>query len=807
VRVTRRWLEDFVDIPLTTKELVERLDFSGTKVESVATPGEGITGVEVAEVLSIEQHPNADTLTLVEVKRGNGTSQRVVCGARNFSVGDRVPLATVGATLRGTTISQRKIRGIASAGMLCSGAELGVSGDHAGILVLPPDVELGGDVAEALELNDTVLELEITLNRPDCMSIIGIAREISAITGAELREPEDGMSSSGSTTVPEAPPADKHDAAVRVRIDDPQGCPRYLARYIEGVSVAPSPRWVTSRLLACGVRPISNVVDVTNYVLLELGHPLHAFDAARVGDRTIVVRRAEPGERLTTLDGVTRDLDPDDLMIADPSRCLGIAGIMGGEDSEVGTQTNNVVLEAAYFDPESIAFTARRHLMRTEASARFELGMDPVAPPSAAARAARLIASLADGRAAPEVVDDFPRPPERPHIRLRPQRTNHVLGITIGRDEQIARLRAIQVEVDDSDEVLSARPPSFRPDLEREIDLVEEVGRLHGLQDLPSTLPPGAAGGLEDRQSAERRLRSVLVDLGIYEAWTPSLASESDPDLLGLDPDHPARRAVLTWNPMAEDEKVMRTMLIPSLLRAVAGNQARHVDDVALFEIARTYHPTEDVLPAEELRLSAVLSGRRVGKQWGAAPDPWDFFSAKGVLEALFASQGIPAPAFAPSRVAPFHPTRAADVIVAGTAIGIFGELHPDVLERFDVHAGSVAFELALAPVFAALPDRVQAVPPPRFPATFMDLAVVVDDEVPATAVAAVIVEAGAPEVASARLFDLYRGDQVGEGKKSLAYALELRAPDRTMTDEKAASVRDRIVPALAKAVGGGLRA
>ncbi|MGH2699135.1 MAG: phenylalanine--tRNA ligase subunit beta [Actinomycetota bacterium] len=795
MKLTLNWLKEFVDIDLDTKELVELLDFSGTKVESVNTPGKHLSGIVVAEVLNIEKHPNADALVLVDV-RSDGGEQRVVCGAQNFSVGDRVPLAQVGARLEGMEITERRIRGEVSRGMLCSGAELGVSRDHSGILVLPPDTELGADVVPALGLDDTLFELEITLNRPDCMSVVGVAREIAALTGQKLRRPEVGLDVASDLSSP-----------VSVRIEDPEACPRYLARYIEGLEIGPSPHWLATRLLACGVRPISNVVDVTNYVLLELGHPLHAFAGDRVAESSIAVRRAKAGERFTTLDGIERELHPDDLLIAHGAGPIALAGVMGGEESEVSESTTRVILESAYFDPATIAFTARRQNLRTEASARFERGMDVEMVPFAAERAAQLLGELAGGRVSATVTDEYPKRIERARVRLRPPRTDKLLGITISPSEQAERLRSIEMEVSDAAGTFDVLVPTFRPDITREVDLIEEVARLHGFQELPSTLPKGAAGGLERNQRAERKLRAVLADLGVYEAVTPSLISPEDVDRLGLDESNPTRRMVEVANPMVEDERAMRTTLLPSLLKAVALNRAQRAEGVALFEVARIYEPTDDPLPQEGLVLAAAFSGLRRAQEWSGPARRWDFFGVKGVLEATFEGLGLDALGFVPAKGMPFHPTRAATVSLRTVPLGALGELHPDVCERFDVAEHTLVFELSLAPVFEALPERVQLQEPSRYPGTYLDLAVVVDEAVAASEVRDVIARAGAPEVVSVRLFDVYRGEQVEAGKKSLAFALELRSEGRTMTDDEALKVRDRILPALQERTGGSIRA
>jgi phenylalanyl-tRNA synthetase beta chain len=794
VRVSLSWLREFVDVDVPLATLKEILDLSGTKVDTIHHPGEGIDGVVVAQVQEIDAHPNADNLNMVVVSTGEGT-HRVVCGAKNFAVGDKVALARVGSKLPGMTITERRIRGEVSAGMLCSASELGVAKDHSGLLILPPDASLGEDVVRTLGLADSILELEVTPNRPDCMSVYGVAREVAALTGNELKPPPAEVTADEALGSP-----------VTVRIEDESGCPRYLARYLSGVKIGPSPQWMTARLVAAGVRPISNVVDVTNYVLMELGHPLHAFDAARVAEQAIVVRRAAPDEKLTTLDGVERALHPDDLLIADPTTALAIAGVMGGEGSEVSDDTTALILESAYFDHASIAYTSRRHGLRTEASARFERGADPNAAALAAARAARLLTEVAGARVSAAEVDRYPAPVERRSIVLRPHRTPKLLGVDIPADRQVRHLQSIGIEAVEAEGAIQAVVPTWRPDVTREVDLVEEVVRLHGLDRVPSSLPPGRAGALNEAQRFDRRLRRTLAGLGLREAWTESFLGPKELDDLGLAEDHPTRKLVRLMNPMAEEKPGLRTTLLPGLLRAAAHNAAHRAEGFALFEIARVYEPAEDELPVEAPVLGAVLSGRRRPQSWQGPAGPWDFFAAKGVVEAALRSLGLPPPAFAPASGMPFHPTRAATVSVAGTVAGAFGEVHPEVCDRFGVYEGTVAFELSLPPLLAAMPPRVKVEDLPRFPPLLLDLAVVVDEGVSAESVTEIVREVGAPDVASARLFDLYRGEQLPEGRKSLAFALEIRAADRTLTDEEAVAVRDRIVAALSERVGAEIR-
>ncbi|MQB00282.1 MAG: phenylalanine--tRNA ligase subunit beta [Actinobacteria bacterium] len=796
VRLSVNWLRDYVDPDVPEEELAHRLSFSGSKVEEIHHPGRGITDVVVAEVLAIHEHPNADNLTLVDVERGDGGTQRIVCGARNFAVGDRVPLAVVGAELPEMKITERKIRGEISAGMLCSARELGVSKDHSGILVLPADATVGDDVVRVLGLDDTILELEITPNRPDLMSVVGLAREVAALFDLELRLPDAELDASEGV-----------DGGVQVEIQDRDGCPRYLARYIEGVKLGPSPAHIARRLLAAGMRSISNIVDATNYVLLELGHPLHAFDAARVADHHVVVRRARTGERFVTLDGIEREMHPDDLMIADPTKALAIAGVMGGQDSEVADDTSAVILESAYFDHASVAYTSRRHLLRTEASARFERKMDPEAVPHAAARCAGLIAELAGGTVAEAEVDEHPKPLERPKITLRPARTDKILGVSIPADEQIRYLAALQLRPTREDERVVVVPPGYRRDLEREIDLVEEVARLAGLERVPATLPPGRKGGLEVEQVAERTIRRTLVGLGLQEAWTHSFMGPQDPDMLGLPEGHPARDMVLIANPTTEDKTGVRTTLLPNMLRSTARNFAHGASAVALFEIARVFESSGEPLPREGLVLAVVLAGDRRPKTWDEEQRPWDFFGARGVVDALLASLRVPPADFTPATGMPFHPTRAARMSLAGTDLGAIGELHPDVCARFEAPSGTTVAEIALGPVLASVPPRPRAGEVPRYPPIYIDIAVVVPEDVPAGHVLSFVRSTGSPEVTSVRLFDLYRGEQIAAGNKSLAYALELRDPDKTLTDEEAGAVRDRIVAELASRFGATLRA
>ncbi len=797
MKVSLEWLRELTPAAVPLEELVRVLNFSGSKVETVTVASSEIRGVVVAQVLGIRKHPGADNLSLVDVGLVDGASQEVVCGAKNFAVGDRVPLAPVGARLPGLALTARKMRGVISNGMLCSGAELGISQDHSGILVLAPDAELGADVVAVLGLDDTVIDLEITPNRGDCMGMIGIAREVAAVLGDELTVPDAIVQEDESLHSP-----------VTVEVRDEQGCPRYLARYATEIAGAPSPAWLQARLLRLGVRPISNVVDITNYVLLETGQPLHAFDASKIAEGRIVVRRASRDERIVTLDGVKRNLQERDLVIADPGGALAIAGVMGGLDSEVSGATTEVVIESAHFEPASVSLTSRRLGLLSEASARFERGSDPEMAGYAAARCAELLRVLAGGRVAARVADAYPQPYEPVAIELRPPRTGRILGVDIPAGEQAHHLRSLGLEVTERGETLHAVVPSWRRDLRREIDLVEEVARLAGLDLIPARLPHGGAGGLKPLQAADRTLRRTLCALGLTEAYTDSFRDDGDMDRLGLSGDPASHPAVRIANPMNHDEAELRTTLLPGLLRAASYNLARHAPGVALFEIARAYVLVAGGdLPNEPALLSCVAAGHRSAGDWRHPSEKWDFFRLKGALESALRALRLPPLGCAPVDGMPWHPTRAAALMLAGERIGTLGDLHPTVCDLFRVAPGASAFELRLDPLWSELAGRIGVEIPTQFPSAYVDVAVVVDEETPAQSVAAALRSAGEPELVAARLFDVYAGRQVPAGRKSLAYALELRASDRTLSREEALMVRDRIVRELEARYGAELRA
>jgi phenylalanyl-tRNA synthetase beta chain len=823
VKAPLSWLRDFTPIEATAADLADVLNRIGLIVEGISEPGREVGGVVTVRVETVEKHPDADRLVIVDVDTGSG-SARVVCGASNFAPGDVVPWAAPGARLPGGfRISQRNIRGQVSDGMLASGRELGISDDHEGILILPAETGLGLDVREALGLDDVIFDLEITPNRPDAMSVAGVARDLAAALGLPF-----------TLTTPVAPGTEPvvGDLAT-LSVEALDRCPRYVAR-VGTVSTGPAPQWMAQRLVKAGLRPISNVVDVSNYVLLERGQPLHAFDLSLLGGRGIVVRLAEEDERITTLDGVERLLTPDDLLICDAERVpQAVAGVMGGGGSEVSDATTEVLLESAYFAPEGILRTSKRLGLRTESSARFERGVDPNGVAAAADRAWELFTQVAEGQAAAGVLDVYPEPVEPARIRLRTARVNDVLGTDLDTERVRDYLEPLglsvhspvpeslvvdtsppdsdQSEVGLIDEAALEDPahleflvPTFRPDLEREVDLIEEVARHHGYNNIARTLPrrakPGA--GLTAFQRDRRLVREALLGAGLDEATTFSLLSPADLAAAGF----PAEGIELE-NPLRAEESLLRPAILPGLLRAVAFNAGHGQADVSLFEVGHVFlfPPPDQTLPDEREHLAGVLAGsvRRLPHE---ADRPVDGHDAVGVLNVVAQVLEIEGWHLATGEGPGFAPGRAAAIMVGEDACGLVGEVDPEVLSRLGVTGTVAAFELDLSDLWRAPRRHRRFVSPSRFPSSSVDLAFVVDEALPAGTARATLRQAAGEWCEEVRLFDVFRSEALGEGRKSLAFALRFRAPDRTLTDADVGAVRERCIQAMAAAHGATLR-
>ena len=759
MRVPVSWLRDYVPVDMPLEELATRLSISTAEVEGLERRGvsdeHGNLGLfRVGMVLEAEKHPNADRLQLCRVDVGEGEPRQIVCGAWNFGAGATVAVALPGAVLpSGLELDSRKVRGELSDGMILAEDEIDLGTDHSGIMLLP-EAEPGTPLGDVLPLAADVLLVESTGNRADLLSIYGIAREIAALYDLELASP------------PGTDPAPQSEEPVDITIDDLEGCPRYIGRLFRNVQVGQSPVWLKARLSAAGMRPISNVVDVTNYVMLALGNPLHAFDLKTLAGGKIIVRRAQPGETIRTLDGVDRKLEETDLVIADAERAVAIAGIMGGEETEIGEQTTDVLLEAANFEPTGLYRTSERLRLRTEGSNRWEKGVDPYLAEQAAKLATELIVATASAEWVGHV-DVQGELPERPVISYRPERADELIGLATPADDQKRWLERLEFETRDGEVVA----PTFRArDVTREVDVVEEVARER-LEEVPFTLPTRSEmfGALTPIQRLRRRVEDVLTGLGLAETYTPSLrADDSDANALRLQ------------EPISVDLSVLRTRLLPSLVEAARRNLDLGADGIALFEVARVYSPDAD-LPDERVRVAGILEG--------------DFSRTKGIVETLYA--GINAePEFQPAEDPLLHPGKA-----ARTRSGVLGELMPGVLE-----GAWGAFELDLETLLEESRDPsyedVITYPPVR-----QDLAFAVADDVPAGELVAAAREAAGPELREMRAFDVYHGDQVGEGRKSIAFAVVFQSPERTLSDEDAARLRERIVGALAERYEAELRA
>jgi phenylalanyl-tRNA synthetase beta chain len=763
MRVPVTWLKEYVAFDEPIEDVARRLVVSSCEVDRIVKRGVPDTNGNlshylVGKVVEAGKHPNADRLQLCRVDVGDKEPRQIVCGAWNFGAGATVAVALPGAVLPGgQKLEQAKLRGEVSNGMILSESELELGVDQSGILVLEDGPAPGTPLADVLPLTDDVLELETGHNRPDLLSVYGIAREVAALLGKELAPP------------PGVDPPRADDEPVNVEIEDYDGCPRYIGRTFRDVRIAPSPPWLQARLLAAGMRPISNVVDVTNYVMLGLGNPLHAFDQAKLHEGRIVVRRASKGEEMRTLDDTLRTLDERDLVIADADHAVAIAGIMGGLESEVGEQTTDVLLEAANFEPLTIHRTSERLRLRTEGSNRWEKGVDPYLAEQAAKLATQLLVELAGARWTGDV-DARGELPQRPVVHLRPERTDLLVGLRTDPDEQRAILERLGFDVAADWDVTV---PTWRArDVTREADLVEEVARFR-LDDVPFTLPQRTVmfGRLSKEQRLRRTVEEVLVGCGFSEAYNWSLvAADDDPNAIRLP------------EPLSADQAVLRTTLRRGLVESAQRNVAAGADDVALFEIARVYLPTGEKLPEERWRVGGIAAG--------------GFERAKGAVETLHEALKVELRVEAASE--PFlHPGKA-----ARAEAGWVGELHPALLDgRWGI------FELDLATLFAATPDVVLYEDVITYPPVRQDLAFVVDEETAAGVLVDAAREAAGDELREMRPFDVYRGDQIGSGKKSIAFAVTFQSRDRTLTDDDAAELRKRIVTALERGYGAQLRA
>ncbi|MEM9563246.1 MAG: phenylalanine--tRNA ligase subunit beta [Actinomycetota bacterium] len=797
MKVLLSWMREFAPIEGEPAFLAEQMTDLGMVVEEVVATGRTWDGIVVAKVLDLRPHPEADRIQLVDVDTGDGEALQICCGAFNMSVGDLVPLATIGTTMPGgLEIARRKLRGEWSNGMLCSSTELELGDDADGILILDADLTVGQPLAAALgSTTDTLFDLDIEGNRPDALSVAGVTRDLAARLGVPFTLPSLKFAESDPSTA----------AQGSVEINAPELCARFGLRVLGNVTVGESPAWMAARLVAAGMRPINSVVDISNYVMLELGQPNHTYDLGLVGDGKLGVRMARDGERLVTLDDAERDLTAADGLIVDGMDTpIGLAGVMGGASTEISASTTDVLLEAAVWDRMTIARTSRRLNLRSEASTRFERGVDPMGIERALDRFAELAAEICGATVATGsvVVDGGLAPPTT--VEVRTDRINLILNTDLTATDMAALLDPIGFTSTPTADGLSVSVPSWRPDASIEEDVAEEVGRHHGYSKSGKRVPtPTQAGGLTAGQAGRRRLRQALLGAGYSEAMPMPFLAPDDLARAGLVAADDDGASISLTNPLVSDESVLRTSLLPGLLKAVVRNQAHRNGPVRLYELGSVFHPSDDDLPDEFELVAGITSGHPAG---GSTPGDTAAEAAVAQVHRLAGELGLAGLTVANAEIPGLHPTRAGEVRFRGKVLGTVGEVDPRVLDVYGVDDRASWFELRVAPILAAIESVPTQKPVPLYPSSDIDLAFATPDQVAATDVARTIKKAGDGLIQWVRLFDVFRSEQLGQGQRSLAYQLRLQATDRTLTDDEVAAVRQRCIDAVEKAHGASLR-
>ena len=791
--VTYNWLKEFVDFQLSPQQLCDRLTMAGLEVDALEEIGGNLDSVIVAKLESVEKHPDADRLTVCQVNNGTETVQ-VVCGATNHKTGDLIALAQPGSVLPGDfKIKKSKIRGQVSQGMLCSEKELALAEDSPGIMILPGGLTLGEPVFTALGLKDFQIEIGLTPNRPDCLSVVGVAREVAALCQQELKLPVSHVEEIED-------PIENHAAVV---IENEEGCPRYAARMVKNIKIGPSPDWMVRRLEAVGMRSINNVVDVTNYVMMELGHPLHAFDFRYLEDGKIVVKPAKAGEKFTTLDDQEHSLSAEDLMICDGQRPVAMAGVMGGLNSEVQSDTSTVLLEAAYFKPTMIRRTSKRHGLHTESSHRFERGADIDMIPVALDRAASLIAELADGQVASGMIDCYPRQLDPVVIEISTPKVKKLLDIPISTDEVKQHLESIglQPQAGDNSDSLQVTVPSFRPDIEREVDLIEEVARLYGYGRIPVTMPVGTVDAKLPplRQLLQKYLRQTMVASGFSEAINYSFVAVDSLNKIAIGADDRRLTQVKILNPLSEDQAVMRTSLVPSLLDTVSRNLNYRSSNLRLFELRPVFLTQSDRDQClEKLSLTAVMSGQRNPEGWSQDSSLVDFYDIKGVVEEILAKVNIYNVSFDSIVSQPYlHPGKSCQLVLGEKSLGFIGEVHPEVLNNFTIEQPVYLFELDVDAIIASAGQYSQFKTLSKFPDVKRDSALLLDESISADQVMDIVNKSKIRLVESASIFDLYTGKGVPVGKKSLAIRVCYRDLEKTLTEAEVTKSHDKLIRSI----------
>lgn len=803
-----KWLEEYTDVNVSVGEFCDRMIMSGSNLETVEYFGEGIEGVVVGKILSIDKHPDADKLVITRIDAGGETPVQIVTGAANISVGDFIPVALHGSKIPGplhgqpkqpggVTIKKGKLRGVESNGMLCSCSELGFEDKvvpvvhRDGIWILDQEYPVGMDIVEALGLSCAVVDFEITPNRPDCLSMIGMAREAAATFGTELTYPD---------TKCEEEAGEKAKDYVSVEVKKPELCRRYVARIVKDIKIEQSPWWLQKCLIFAGMRPINNIVDITNYVMLEYGQPLHAFDIRTVAGNRIVVDTAEEGELFTTLDNTERKLHRDVLMIRDAEKAIGIAGIMGGLNSEIEEDTRTILVEGANFNADSIRASSKKLGLRTEASSRFEKGIDPNLTEQAVDRVCRLIEILGAGTVLRGAVDVYPEEYKAEPVKVRADRINAMLGIDLTAREMEEILESLEMKCLRLGNTITVTPPTVRQDLETEVDFVEEVARMYGYDKLPVTLPKGNEEATKNpKQRLRDMMKEALLGLGMNEIQTYSFVSPKGLDNIRMDENAEGRKLIKLLNPLGEDTSVMRTTLIPNMLEVLGRNYSRNTAAMRAFELGNTFinnHHLDDPLPEEKDVLCAACYGEKES-----------FFTLKGILCEALGKLGISELRFCPEdQAGAFHPGRCAKIFAGEKALGVMGEIHPEVLDKYGIGAKALCAELDFDLISELANTEKMYHPLPKYPSIKRDIAMVVKEEVMVAELERVIREEGKKLLESAALFDVYRGKPIPAGSKSLAFTLVYRAADHTLTDEEVGKVHDKVLEGLRNQCDAQLR-
>lgn len=794
--VSMNWLKDYVNIDIDVVEFGDKMTMSGSMVEKIEILGNDIKNVIVGKIEEISQHPDADKLVVCKINVGAEVLQ-IVTGANNISKGDYIPVAIHGAILPGDVkIKKGKLRGEVSEGMLCSADELGIPESMIpeemkdGIWILDREYPLGEDITKVLNLQDEIIEFEITSNRPDCLSIIGIAREAGATLNKSIKYPE----------IKVVEVEEKTEDNISVQIEDREGCTRYVARIVKNIKINSSPEWMQRRLISAGIRPINNIVDITNYVMLEYGQPLHAFDLSYIEGNKIIVKQAGEGEVFKTLDGVERKLKPSMTVIADVNKSLAIAGVMGGEESEIKSDTKAILIESAHFNANNTRLTSKQLALRTEASSRYEKGVDPNIARLAADRACQLIVELGAGEVLEGAIDVYPEEVVPYETTIRPKKINDLLGISITNEEMISILNKLEIQGVDLGDSIHVKAPTYRKDLLMEADFAEEVGRIFGYDNIPPTMAKGniAVGGKTSRQIIEDYTKDKLNALGFNETLTYSFVSPKTLGMINLSEDSIKRNMIRLLNPLGDETSVMRTTLLPNMLEVAARNNNRNVEYFKAFEIGNIFIPKADdakELPREVSTLVMAMYGKE------------DFFTLKGYVETILDRLGIECYEFAVEKHHPsYHSGRCANLIIGNKVVGTIGELHPLVMENYGLDERCYSAELDFS-ILTELSNMERLYEPlPKYPSISRDFAVVVKDRVMVKEIEDIIKSQGGNILESFKLFDVYQGSQIADGHKSIAYTINYRNKERTLTDEEVSKVHNRILDKISESTGGTLR-